>query len=185
MRHSVKQIKPPATSGQVPTGQVSGPVLWSEPALNGPMLGHSGDSSTSTTNTTEPNQFGDAGILLPRYRLVYASSIIGARRVRKLVLKATCTVKNSSAGGTSNVKFGVRMQGVATVRWTAAQSVTGTTAEKKYFSLDLMEWLSDFTDGNFFFCIGAWGDNPTTTTIGSTSVSEPNPHSYVVLEVGD
>lgn len=140
-----------------------------------------GLSATSTTNTTEPNAMGAAGSLLEVYRHLNMSAFKANGRVKSLRLIGACTVKNSGAN-TSNVKLGIRFAGNSTVRYTPAQQTTGTSPAKMYFDLDLMPNLADAVNGGMYGTVSAWG-SAGTTTIGASSLTEPNVVMGLLIEV--
>lgn len=180
-----KQFDPlAALSGQVlQRGSESGPIILAEPAECGEWNARNGDTATSSSNLSEPSNFGQAGVLLPRYRTIeFQSLLAGGRRFRKLKLKGNITLVNTDGINLSYVKIGARFEHSTTPFFTDTQS--SIAVAHLNYDLDLLPLIQeDIVDGDLIMGLFVWSVGGTAR-IGNSSVTEPNPSFGVSWQIG-
>ncbi len=143
-----------------------------------------GEDAVTSTQTTEPTQFGGGAAYLETFTYVDVDALTEADGViTDLRLMAAYVLTGDDVSRTYYSKVGVRFQGSTTVRWGATSSVTGTTPLDVFNDTDLIAHVADFTNGDCFFVFGLWKSaGAGTASSGNSSVTEPNLSAHLIVE---
>ena len=140
--------------------------------------------AAASTNTVEPFNFGDPGVVLEQFTLINADLAREGGKIISLKLSGNGGLRGSTAATTANAKILFQLAGSSFVRFSGTGTVTGTTSRNFFVELDLMQLEQEFQNGNFFFGVGLWKTaGAGQIFLGESTESHPNVYVEIVYQV--